>query len=475
MFAHVLAVLLGLGSVVFYLAAFFYPEVHRRSDFLWGGLGLLYAAVLWLGAEQMTGLVLLGQTVAIALLLGLGWQTLTVRREKTPIYQQTPIALTPEVVGGWAKSKLNQLRIAPDETVRSVKLERRVVEGPAALNGRLDPRRRPAYDYEFVEDGVALDEMSASDLAGFGLAETFEATHDEAEGVEALDCTAPPSAEAKVIAEVRPEVLGSEDDLAEVDEAEGSGLEVGDAEFERLDADGFSADSAEVDSFETDDSEVIDSETGLDEETAFEETVSSNDDSADVDREALEPVIFAESEYGSTAGEVAVLGAQVSDVLAEGVGDRPSEIVSDESDDSDWAEDDTDWITESDDPETGDPLDRRSVSKENSAKEKPSLLAIPLILVGWMKDVVVSMTKPKPSKPMIEIPRRASPIEAMQSASSAPIPEQRVVRQPEVTERDIASAPSVTIPTSVQADSGFDAEPTAEPEPVDWEESNWDD
>ena len=457
MFAHVLAVLLGLGSVVFYLAAFFYPEVHRRSDFLWGGLGLLYAAVLWFGAEQMTGLVLLGQVAAIALLLGLGWQTLTVRREKTPVYQQTPIVLTPEVVGGWAKSKLNQLRIAPDDSVRSVKLERRVVEGPAALSGRLDPRRRPAYDYEFVEDGVVLDEAGASDLAGsFGLAEAAEVVEGEAEATEGLDYTAPPSAEAEVIAEVRPDVPVAEGNFAEANEADGFRLEADAAELDSSEADGFESDGSDVNSFDMDSAEAGNSNAVLDENIAFEEAVLSDTDSPDADREMLESAIFAESDRGSVESEAAVFEAEVGD-------------VSDEFDDLDWA-DDADWINESDDT-----LERHPESKENLAKEKPSLLAMPLILVGWMKDVVVSMTKPKPSKPMIEIPRRESPIEAVRSGSSAPIPEKSAFRQSDLTEENTASAPSVTISANAQVDAGFDAELKLEPEPADWEESNWDD
>ncbi|MEL6880416.1 MAG: Ycf66 family protein, partial [Cyanobacteria bacterium J06607_10] len=136
------------------MAAFFYPEVHRRSDFLWSGLGMFYALILWFCAGQMSPAILLGQTAAVVLLLGLGWQTLSVRREKTPVYQQTPVVLTPEVVSGWAKNKLNQLRIAPDSEVRPVLARSLNSATTKRLRQSLDPRRRPVYDYEFVEDGL---------------------------------------------------------------------------------------------------------------------------------------------------------------------------------------------------------------------------------------------------------------------------------------------------------------------------------
>ncbi|MBT9316493.1 Ycf66 family protein [Leptothoe spongobia] len=125
MLANLLAVVIGLGSLGFYLVAFILPEVHRRSDFFWSGVGMFYAVVLWYCARQMHGAVLLGQTASVGLLLWLGYQTLLLRRETTPAAQQTPIRLG--------------------------KSERDRVNGGTS--------RPIAKDYEFVEDGVedALD------------------------------------------------------------------------------------------------------------------------------------------------------------------------------------------------------------------------------------------------------------------------------------------------------------------------------
>ncbi|NEZ57309.1 hypothetical protein D0962_36525 [Leptolyngbyaceae cyanobacterium CCMR0082] len=120
MLANLLAVIVGLGSLGFYLAAFILPEVHRRSDFFWSGVGMFYAVVLWYCARQMSGAVLLGQTASVGLLIWLGYQTLLLRRETTPTAQQTPIRL-----GKSERSRLN---------------------GSAS--------RPIAKDYEFVEDGV---------------------------------------------------------------------------------------------------------------------------------------------------------------------------------------------------------------------------------------------------------------------------------------------------------------------------------
>jgi hypothetical protein len=91
MLAYLLALAVGFGSLAIYMAAFFFPEVHRKSDFPWSGVGLFYALILWVCAGRITGAVLLGQIASVALLGWFGWQTLILRRELTPVARQTPI------------------------------------------------------------------------------------------------------------------------------------------------------------------------------------------------------------------------------------------------------------------------------------------------------------------------------------------------------------------------------------------------
>ncbi|UBF27969.1 hypothetical protein K9N68_08765 [Kovacikia minuta CCNUW1] len=91
MLAYILALVVGLGSFALYVAAFFFPEVHRKNDFIWSGIGLFYALVLWVCAGRITGGVLLGQTASVALLGWLGWQTFFLRRQTAPADQQTAI------------------------------------------------------------------------------------------------------------------------------------------------------------------------------------------------------------------------------------------------------------------------------------------------------------------------------------------------------------------------------------------------
>jgi hypothetical protein len=112
MLAYVLAWVVGLGSLALYLAAFFFPEVHRKQDFILSGVGMFYALVLWVCAGRITGGLLLGQMAGVGLVGWLGWETLSLRRGITPGDQQTALpsaealqsALTnlakPEVLSG---------------------------------------------------------------------------------------------------------------------------------------------------------------------------------------------------------------------------------------------------------------------------------------------------------------------------------------------------------------------------------------
>jgi hypothetical protein len=97
MLAYVLALMVGLGSLALYLAAFVFPAVHRKNDFIWSGVGLFYALVLWVCAGRITGGVLLGQTASVALLGWLGWQTFQFRRQATLPEQPAPAPDLPDL------------------------------------------------------------------------------------------------------------------------------------------------------------------------------------------------------------------------------------------------------------------------------------------------------------------------------------------------------------------------------------------
>jgi Ycf66 protein N-terminus len=85
MLTYLLAFAVALGSLALYLSAFLYPEIHRKGDLVWSGVGLFYALVLWVCAKQITGGVLLGQMAGSALLGWFAWQTINFRwQEMSP-------------------------------------------------------------------------------------------------------------------------------------------------------------------------------------------------------------------------------------------------------------------------------------------------------------------------------------------------------------------------------------------------------
>lgn len=114
MLAYVLAWVVGLGSLGIYLAAFFFPEMHRKNDFIWSGIGFFYALVLWVYAERLRGGILLGQTASVTLLVSFGWQTLKLRRQLTPLDQQTQLPDTvPTKLGGITSNLQRRLANLP--------------------------------------------------------------------------------------------------------------------------------------------------------------------------------------------------------------------------------------------------------------------------------------------------------------------------------------------------------------------------
>ncbi|MEH1835678.1 MAG: Ycf66 family protein [Nostoc sp.] len=110
MLAYVLALVVGLGSLAIYIAAFFFPEIHRKNDFIWSGVGLFYALVLWVFAPRITGGLLLGHVASVTLLVWFGWQTLSLRRQLTPQAQQTQVP-SPETVKTGIQEQVNNLSL----------------------------------------------------------------------------------------------------------------------------------------------------------------------------------------------------------------------------------------------------------------------------------------------------------------------------------------------------------------------------
>ena len=74
MLSFALVLIVGLGSIGLYLTAYIYPEINRKTDVWWSGIGLFYALIL-LVYRRPVGL-LLGHTASVILLVWLSYQAL---------------------------------------------------------------------------------------------------------------------------------------------------------------------------------------------------------------------------------------------------------------------------------------------------------------------------------------------------------------------------------------------------------------
>ena len=152
MLAYILALAVGLGSLGIYLAAFFFPEIHRKNDFIWSGVGLFYALVLWVCAGRITGSLVLGQVAGVALL---GWsitQMLSLRRQITPRQQQTELPSADEVKNT-VQEKVSNLSLSQ----RLSQLQQRVT-GITGVKDRVQETITPtAATGEAMPAGIVLN------------------------------------------------------------------------------------------------------------------------------------------------------------------------------------------------------------------------------------------------------------------------------------------------------------------------------
>ncbi|MEG4104672.1 Ycf66 family protein [Microcoleus sp. S13_C5] len=169
MLAYFLALAVGLGSFSIYMAAFFFPEVHRKSDFTWSGVGLFYALILWACAGRITGALLLGQMAGVAMLGWFAWETLTLRRQVTPVGEQTPIPQSANLAaagvpfaGLFAKKK--EPAAKKPKFVRSPKPKTDVVSAPTLDKGEVKLEEQPAIPpiaESIAESAIAQTTKSA--------------------------------------------------------------------------------------------------------------------------------------------------------------------------------------------------------------------------------------------------------------------------------------------------------------------------
>lgn len=185
MLAYILALVVGLGSIAIYLAAFFFPEIHRKNDFIWSGVGLFYALMLWIFGPHLSGWLLLGHIASVALLLWFGWQTLSLRRQLTPKAQQTAVPSTQQVQATIQKQvgNLSFLRERLGQVQTSLSS---VLSGWQNRFRRQGESKQASLEKAIVEEtaSVAATEQSSEAIAASPPVEQVEQAAAQAEAVE---------------------------------------------------------------------------------------------------------------------------------------------------------------------------------------------------------------------------------------------------------------------------------------------------
>ena len=109
MLTYLLAIVVAVGSFALYMAAFFFPEIHRKYDLIWSGVGMFYALVLWVCGGRITGGVLMGQIASVSLIGWFTWQALELRWEQTPLSQRTQVPEAEDSFGNVVQSQSQKL------------------------------------------------------------------------------------------------------------------------------------------------------------------------------------------------------------------------------------------------------------------------------------------------------------------------------------------------------------------------------
>lgn len=156
MLVYLLAIASGSGSLALFLTAFFLPEIHRKGDFLWSGIGLFYALVLWIMAAKVNGGLLLGETAGVAILVWAISQVLQTRWKLVPLEQRSApsVELVAKIEKIFSEESLQKLQAKVTELASKVKLPEMGKARPSTA--KVSPEVIPVVTPETVTPKVVV-------------------------------------------------------------------------------------------------------------------------------------------------------------------------------------------------------------------------------------------------------------------------------------------------------------------------------
>jgi hypothetical protein len=112
MLHFLLAWTIALGSLGLFASGFFFPEIRRKNDLIWSGIGLFYALVMFVDSGRLRGGMILEELASVVLIVWLCAQMLQQRRRLVPADKQTPIPKSMESWKTFFKDGWGRLQLA---------------------------------------------------------------------------------------------------------------------------------------------------------------------------------------------------------------------------------------------------------------------------------------------------------------------------------------------------------------------------
>lgn len=186
MLAYFLAIVVAITSLSLSVNAFVRPKIHRKDDFLWSGLGLFYALVLWVCAGRITGSVLLGQMAGVAIAIAFVWENIQLRSLITAEAESNSVLEGFSVLSFIAKSLTKLSQLGKKKTV-SAGDDQRKTEEMKKERTKTGEKLEAVKLSEAVEEAIEEVEEKFETVEDKLVESEAEKSEDEVQGSEISD------------------------------------------------------------------------------------------------------------------------------------------------------------------------------------------------------------------------------------------------------------------------------------------------
>jgi hypothetical protein len=240
MLHSLLAWTMGLGSLGLFASGFFLPEIRRKNDLIWSGIGLFYALVMAVDSGWLRGGMVIEELASVILIVWFVLQILYHRRLSTSPEKLTPLPNSMEtwktfLKEGWGR--MQQSFSDPDALEALFKTEEEdslldINKLSAAVTGLFNKGESerpapattpspPSSDSSTEGDDWEEEEATSSETASATPADTTTTTVAEtADTPETEVTTEAPAAETQPISEESPNETDASSEVSEATDIE---------------------------------------------------------------------------------------------------------------------------------------------------------------------------------------------------------------------------------------------------------------